>query len=125
MAASLVVQNAYTTTNGNQIVLAIGGIGTSPLSPTSAITGFSVTVAGLPDVITAATSAFNLVTLTLTTAVTSGQAVLVSYSSVTGNLVDSTGTPNTMATFSNTSVTNTTAQTKTTYPMTNANIIKL
>lgn len=103
---ALTQQTPYTDTTGLKIYVPITGLVSPPLKVSTSITGFSDTVAGLSDNILSAKTIGNLIELTLNTAITTGQTVLLSYSSVSGNVQDQAS--NALTTFSAVAVTNNT-----------------
>lgn len=80
-------QSASISPGGATILVTFLIPGPSPLLPASGVTGFTVKVNGVIDVITAATTSGNVVTLTLTTPILPGQEVTLAYAP--GNLTDS------------------------------------
>lgn len=121
MTASLTIVNPYTNTAGTAVLFPVSTLVTYPVIPTSGITGFTVTVNGSSNAITAATSnADGLVTLTVATPIISSDTVTLSYTP--GNLTDSTATPNTLPSFTNTAVQNLAGQTSLDVAISNANI---
>jgi uncharacterized repeat protein (TIGR02059 family) len=93
---------------GSEVVLTFPNA-TTNVSPATGITGFTVKVGGVLRTIRSATrSATKTVTLKLVGFVGADKTVTVSYSG--GNLVDTAGSPNSLATLTNEAVTNNSTQ---------------
>lgn len=94
---------------GLSVVVTLTEAGSPPVLPASSVTGFTVTVGGVSRSILTATRTGNTeITLSLGHVILSGQTVTVAYTP--GNVTDSAGTPNSMASFGAQSVTNNSTQ---------------
>lgn len=95
---------------GTTVVVTFTESGSPPVLPASGITGFTCLVNGVSRSISSATrTASTQITLTLASPVVYiGDTVRISYSG--GNVTDSAAVPNSLATFSNATVTNSSTQ---------------
>lgn len=104
-----VFASASVPSAGTTVVVNLTETGSPPVLPASGVTGWTVSVNGSPRTVSSATrTGSTQITLTVASAIQSGDTVTVSYSP--GNVTDSASPPNAMAATSNRSVTNNSTQ---------------
>ena len=83
--------------DGTKVLVSLLETGTPPILPAAGVTGFGVQINGAAAVISSATSAGTVVTLTLAALILAGQIVTITYAP--GNVTDSAAPPNAMLAF--------------------------
>ncbi len=107
-AVAPVLSAAAVSANGLSVVLDFTVGGTPPLLPSSGVTGFSINASGSSATISSAARTSNTqITLTMASAICSGQTIVGAYAP--GNVTDSAGTPNVLASIASFNVTNSSA----------------
>lgn len=100
-----VLASAVIPSGGTTLAMTFTEADSPPLLPQTAITGFSITASGGAVSIVATQRTSNtVITLALSRVIESGETVTVSYSS--GNVTDSATSPNSLADFADSAVTN-------------------
>lgn len=99
-----VVASASVNTAGTTLTINFTEAGSPPVLPASGVTGFTLTASG--GAVSLGSTAISGTTYTATTSRTIGAGETLALAYAPGNVTDSAGSPNSLASFSGTSVTN-------------------